>query len=157
MNLRFNSNAIVTNSKGEILLVRLKKGPFAGGLCIPGGGIDPGELSHDAINREVLEETGIQIKNQFYPIGYCELIHDGVKDHRIVLLFHSTSDEIPRDTEEGEAMWMKYEEMGEKLIPFARESIKMWKEGRNYFKLIGGRDWSDEELEDLANLFSERI
>ena len=137
MNLRLNANAIVTNSKDEILLVRLKKGPFAGGLCIPGGGVDPGELCEDAVKREVLEETGIKLENPVTPIGFCELLHEGVKDHRVVLLMHSVSDAHPEETEEGSAMWLDPVKAEKNSIPFTREAIRMWKSKSNYFRLIG--------------------
>jgi 8-oxo-dGTP diphosphatase / 2-hydroxy-dATP diphosphatase len=147
MNLRLNANAIITNNEGKILLVKLKKGSYKGGLCIPGGGIDPGELGYEAAKREILEETGINITNKLTPIGFCELMHEGKEDHRVALLFHSTSDDIPKETEEGYASWLAYEEAKDKMIPFAKEAIKMWKEGRNHFKLIGEetgitKDWT---------------
>ena len=138
MNLRVNANAIITNKEDKILLVNLKKGPFAGGLCIPGGGVYPGELIEQAIKREVLEETGVEIKNALKRIGFCELMHTGVKDHRIVMLLHSTSDDEAKDTPEGSAIWLSYEEalVNKKLIPFTRESLKMWKERRDHFMLL---------------------
>lgn len=137
MNLRVNANAIVTNSKGELLLVMLKKGPFTGGISIPGGGINPGELLDDAVRREVFEETGVRLKGAVIPVGFCELIHEGVQDHRIVLIFHSSSDELPDESDEASGMWINYKDAKSKLIPFAREAIKMWKEKKAYFKLVG--------------------
>ena len=137
MNLRLNANAIVTNEEGTILLVKLKKGPFAGGLCIPGGGVEPGEFGADTARREVLEETGIKLSGDVTPIGFCELLHAGVRDHRVVLLLHSVSAGTPQETEEGVARWMSYEEAEGGLIPFAKESIRMWREGRRYFRLVG--------------------
>jgi mutator protein MutT len=136
MNLRLNANAIVTNNNGEILLIELKKGPYAGGICIPGGGIEPGEKAINAVKREIKEETGIEI-NKIKPLGFCELIHEGKEVHRLVILLHALAEGTPLETEEGRAFWARYEDVGEKLIPFAKESIKMWEEGRNYFALIG--------------------
>jgi ADP-ribose pyrophosphatase YjhB (NUDIX family) len=137
MNLRLNANAIVTNSAGKILFVKLKKGPFAGGLCIPGGGINPGELCEEAIKREVFEETRVKLEDKITPIGFCELMHTGVQDHRVVLLMHSTSDAEPEETEEGHAVWLSYGEAEKSIIPFAHEAIKMWRAGKGYFRLIG--------------------
>jgi len=136
MNLRLSANSIVTNRNGEILFVELKKGPFAGGICIPGGGVELGELAMNAVIREIKDETGILIENT-EPIGFCELIHEGFKDHRIVTLWHSDAEGEPISSDEGKAFWSKYEDVGDKLIPFARGSIEMWLSGKKHFKLVG--------------------
>lgn len=135
MKLRLNANAVVTNSEGKFLLVKLKGGPFKGGLCIPGGGIEPGEISHDAVRREAMEETGIEIDN-FSPYGFCELVHKGIGSHKVVILLEGVGNGTPKETEEGLASWMSYEEAEENLIPFAREAIRIWKSQEKYFKLI---------------------
>src|SRR3990167_8999983 len=109
MELRLNANAIITNSEGEILLIKQKKGDFAGGLNIPGGGINPGEMGFDAIKREILEETGIKSLNNIKPIGFCELTKKDIKKHRVVLLFHGNGKGNPRETEEGYCSWEKYD------------------------------------------------
>lgn len=133
--IRLNSNAIVTNKKGEILLVRLKKGPFAGGLCIPGGGVLAGELADEAAKREVLEETGIEADG-FKVCGFCELKHNASGKQKVVMLLHTEAEGEPKDTDEGEAMWMTYEDAKPELIIFADEAIKMWKDGRNHFRIV---------------------
>lgn len=135
MNIKLNANALVTNSKGEILLIRLKKGPFAGGLCIPGGGVIPGELSHVAARREVLEETGIDIEGKFMPYGFCELRSDIIDQHKIVMLLHAKGEGVPQETEEGSASWMRYEDAEKDLIAFAKEAIRIWKNKEVHFKL----------------------
>jgi len=135
MKLRLNANAIVTNNNGEFLFVELKSGPFKGGLCIPGGGVEPGELSFDTIKREVFEETGIEI-DEFSPFGFCELIHKGFDSHRVVMLMEGTGGGEPRETEEGVGKWLSFEEAESHLIPFAKEAIKIWRDGKGHFKLI---------------------
>ncbi len=44
--------------EGEILLVRQPKGPYAGKLDLPGGGIEWGENPEQALRREFKEEVG---------------------------------------------------------------------------------------------------
>ena len=136
MEQRINANAIITNSQNEILFIKLKKGPYSGSLCIPGGGINPGELSHETIKREIKEETGIELDEDILPFGFCELINNKINKHRIVLLLHSTADGNPKETEEGISKWMKYEDVKQELIPFARESIELWMNKKTHFKLI---------------------
>lgn len=133
--IRLNANAIVTNSNGEFLLVRLKKGPFAGGLCIPGGGIESGELSDEAAKREVLEETGVEVDG-FKVCGFCELNHNSSGKQKVVILLHAYAEGEPKDTEEGTAMWLSYEEALPELIIFADEAIKMWRDGRTHFRIV---------------------
>jgi ADP-ribose pyrophosphatase YjhB (NUDIX family) len=135
MEIRVNANAIITNRKGEFLFIKLKKGPFSGKLCIPGGGINPGEMSEDTIKREIEEETGIVLKNKIEPFGFCELLSGEINQHRIVLLLHSMSDDMPKESEEGVSRWMTYEEAESELIPFAKEAMRIWNEKKPHFKL----------------------
>ncbi len=53
--------AIVIRGK-EVLLVRRGKEPSKGLWSIPGGLVEIGETVRDAVKREVLEETGIDVE-----------------------------------------------------------------------------------------------
>lgn len=46
----------------DVLVIKRGKPPFEGRWSIPGGGVDYGEALHDAVVREVREETGVEIK-----------------------------------------------------------------------------------------------
>ncbi len=54
--------AIIENEKGELLVCRRGCEPAKGTLDLIGGFVDPGETSEGAICREILEETGVDIK-----------------------------------------------------------------------------------------------
>ncbi len=56
---------------GAVLLVRRGKGPAAGEWSVPGGHVEMGETLHEAIVREVLEETGLEVVVDRY-LGYAE-------------------------------------------------------------------------------------
>ena len=133
--IKVNANSLITNSKGEILLVRLKKGPFAGALCIPGGGVELGETSHEAARREVLEETGIDVTGSFAPYGFCELMSGKINQHKIVMLMHAKAEGVPQETEEGSAGWWTYEAAEKDLLAFAKEAIRIYNEKNVHFRL----------------------
>lgn len=50
--------AVVINADGEVLLQRRSDN---GQWGLPGGALDPGEEPADAVAREVLEETGVEV------------------------------------------------------------------------------------------------
>jgi ADP-ribose pyrophosphatase YjhB (NUDIX family) len=48
--------------RNRILLVERGKEPLKGYWSLPGGVLETGELLHDGIRREVLEETGLEVE-----------------------------------------------------------------------------------------------
>ena len=53
--------ALITNPKGELLVVRRSKEPAKGTLDLPGGFCDIGETAEEGVCREVMEETGLTV------------------------------------------------------------------------------------------------
>jgi ADP-ribose pyrophosphatase YjhB (NUDIX family) len=47
--------------RGRILMAQRGKPPLKGWWSLPGGALELGELLEDAVRREVLEETGLEI------------------------------------------------------------------------------------------------
>jgi 8-oxo-dGTP diphosphatase len=54
--------AVIFDDEGRVLLVRRGKPPHKGAWTLPGGRIEPGESSEAAVEREVLEETGLTVR-----------------------------------------------------------------------------------------------
>jgi len=51
---------VVHDASGRLLLIQRGHAPNAGRWSLPGGRIEPGETPEEAVEREVLEETGLR-------------------------------------------------------------------------------------------------
>ncbi|TYP89913.1 ADP-ribose pyrophosphatase YjhB (NUDIX family) [Blastococcus xanthinilyticus] len=54
--------ALVHDRAGRLLLVRRRNDPGRGLWSVPGGRVEPGETVAAAVEREVLEETGLRVR-----------------------------------------------------------------------------------------------
>lgn len=57
---------VVTDNEGQVLLLRRGRDPGRGKLGLPGGFVDPGESTEDALVREVKEETNLDVQRLDY-------------------------------------------------------------------------------------------
>jgi len=96
---------------GKVLIVRRARPPALGVFTLPGGGVEAGETLHEAIIREVREETGLTIE----PLGlagYREVIgrdRDGkVERHFVILPFAArwVAGDVALNEELAEAQWL---------------------------------------------------
>jgi len=54
--------AVVHDAAGRLLLVRRRNEPGRGQWSLPGGRVEPGETDDSAVARELLEETGLEVR-----------------------------------------------------------------------------------------------
>lgn len=104
------SAAIIRDDK--VLIVRRSRPPAHGLFTLPGGGVEAGETLHQAIMREVREETGLTIE----PValaGYREVIvrddAGRIERHFVILAFAARwiAGEPSLNEELAEAMWLR--------------------------------------------------
>ena len=100
--------AVVSNGKGEVLLLNHVLRPYSG-WGFPGGFLEKGENAEDAIRREVREETGIELTHlELYTVrttgAHIEILFSAqavgdpsVKSAEIIELRFFKPDEIPSD------------------------------------------------------------
>lgn len=67
--------ALILNPANELLLIRRAKDPAQGKLAFPGGFVDAGESLGEAIEREIREETGLQLNNYAYLTSHPNQYH----------------------------------------------------------------------------------
>lgn len=96
---------------GKVLAVRRARKPALALYTLPGGGVETGETLHEAVRREVREETGLEIE----PValaGHREAIipdtEGAVKHHFVILCFASrlTGGELSLNDELDDARWL---------------------------------------------------
>jgi ADP-ribose pyrophosphatase YjhB (NUDIX family) len=54
--------AVIHDGRGRLLLIRRGQDPGRGLWSLPGGRVEPGETDHQAVVREVAEETGLGVR-----------------------------------------------------------------------------------------------
>jgi 8-oxo-dGTP diphosphatase len=103
---------------GRILLVRRGHGPAAGWWSVPGGHVAGGETLHEAVVREVREETGIDSAVERF-LGWVERIDLDAEpaSHFVILDFAVTPldpDAVPVAGDDAtEAAWVDLADLGD--------------------------------------------
>ena len=124
---------IIDEARGEVLLIRKKRGLGAGKINGPGGKIDPGETSEQCAIRETQEELGV---TALAPVKHGELwfqFVDGLSLH--VDVFIATAHEgTAIETDEAIPLWtplkaLPLDEMWAALLE-GRDAITDLPEGR---------------------------
>ena len=106
---RFSVHAVITNSEGNVLLLKQTYGDKRWGL--PGGGVEPGETIHEAIKRECNEEIGLDILvSAFTGLYYHKSFNSQVGIFKCEL---PEGIQIRLSSEHSEYKWVNTSELGE--------------------------------------------
>ncbi len=115
-------------SNNRILLVKRKKPPGKGLWAIPGGRVKYGERVYDAVVREVLEETGLEVSPTRL-VFVSEIMEDGF--HYVILdyLCDVLGGKVKAGGDAEQVRWFNFEEIGEEVADSTRKLVKMIKRG----------------------------
>lgn len=89
---------VVVHKGDKVLLIKRGKEPNKGKWSLPGGAQDTGETVMEAASREVLEETGLYIKDT----QIIDVVDSITKDDNGKVLYHYTLIEIGALWHDGE-------------------------------------------------------
>lgn len=104
------TNMCMVERPDDYILVQDRQGKAWPGVTFPGGHVEDGESFHDSVVREVLEETGLTIRNPKL-CGIKQFITES--DERYIVLLYKVTDftgEL-QSSPEGEVFWIKKDEL----------------------------------------------
>jgi len=110
-----SAGGVVTNPKGEILVVNQKKTTWS----LPKGHIENNESALKAAKREIYEESGIDQLDLIHKLGHYQRhsLDNQLELKEITMfLFRTDMNAIkPNDSDNPEARWVKKEKVAELL------------------------------------------
>jgi len=113
---------------GNVLLVRRAYPPYEGKWALPGGAVEFWERLEEAVKREVLEETGVEVKPlKVHGIYEIMVEEKGRKYHFVVLCFlcDYLRGEPKPGTDASEVKWFGLGEvLSAELTPSTAKAIK---------------------------------
>jgi 8-oxo-dGTP diphosphatase len=120
---------------GRVALVRRANPPFIGEWTVPGGRVEAGETIAEAVERELLEETGLIVRagELIYHFEHIEYGANGeLRYHYVVLdlLAELVGGELRAASDAAEAAWLSRQQIDDsKINPITRAvltKVKAW-------------------------------
>ena len=101
--------------EGRVALIQRGKEPLRGRWVIPGGTVELGESLEDAVVREVLEETGLEVRPEEVVLVFDRILKDetGVRYHYVIIDYRCRylAGELVAGTDAAAAAWVRPEEL----------------------------------------------
>jgi 8-oxo-dGTP pyrophosphatase MutT (NUDIX family) len=120
----FGISVILTNEKGEVLLLKHSYGPKAWGL--PGGGMKAGEDPEECAKREVFEEVGLEL-DELHLLGVLQERLSGSPHTSHVFMAKVSETPLPDGREILEARFFPADALPELLTRNVPKRIAMWR------------------------------
>lgn len=112
--------AVILNDDREVLLTKRNVPPFQGEWVMPGGKIDLGEPIIKAIEREVMEEVGLQVEVEDL-LDVFEHVTPGDENYHFIILYYLCRPlycDITHNQEEvAEARWVPEQDLAGYEMP----------------------------------------
>ena len=121
--------AIIINDRDEVLLVKRSKNSRVNPdvWSRPGGEVEFGESSAEAVEREVFEEAGIRIKT-VRPLGFLDNISPDRKTHWISIGYlakHVSGQIVNKEPDKHDDIrWFPVDELPENVTDYTKESVE---------------------------------
>ncbi len=128
--------AVITNEKGEVLLMKRKQDDFMGRIFeIPGGNAEDGESIYDILKREIKEETNFDLTKVISYINYFDyLSRSGKKCRQFNFKVEVTGGPIVL-TEHDTYKWVKLDEIETQDVSNEiRECLMIYKFNESNYK-----------------------
>lgn len=115
--------AILRNSNGEVLLVQHS---YGSGWYLPGGRVKKGESDSSALQRELFEETGIEVQGSPKLLGTYKNEQEFKKDTILVFLIDSFQSVRSSDKEIRDIQFFPVNQLPPEISPGTRRRIEEW-------------------------------
>ena len=129
-------SAVVVDGDGRVLLARRKSDPDAGLWDTPGGFLEEGEEPREALQRELCEETGLEVEPGSFLGAYMDTYGEGPEAGTVLnLVWDATvvSGEMHADDDVSELRWFPVDDLPrdeEFAFHWVAPFMRSWAEGR---------------------------
>jgi 8-oxo-dGTP diphosphatase len=135
---------VILERESKILMVKRKKDPYKDHLALPGGFVNEGETVEDAMKREAMEETSLEI----HPIDILGVYSDPRRDPRkhivtVVFVGIIVSGDLRASDDAASIEWIQLSSIDQlqqqKMLAFDHAQIL---QDYRQWKSSGGTFWS---------------
>lgn len=118
---------IVLNQTGALLLARRRFEPAKGELDFPGGFIDQGETAEEAVVREILEETSLEVRVTEF-VGSVPDVYgsQGVPTLNLCFVAHIIGGKMAAKSDVAELVWVPMENLPQRMAFPHQQQVLLW-------------------------------